>query len=740
MKLLVCFSFFLSISSVFSQPEEAEYPLLINPYVKDFSWEAKALANSFDSTFHFLSDTLSLPFFDDFSTSLFQEYKAQFTDPNVSSEVFYRLMDVPGINPLPNNVKFVEDSTLSFHRYVNASTGNFTDSINPAIYVSFSDLSVYPAFYESKALYPAYQIYDTIGGPPNNPDTVLLTTDLVTQDSARIFLVQIQEPDKKWLDHRAYHNYRFARNPWTLGVATFDGLDERGQPYNFASAASSYADVLTSKPIKLSNYAPADSIYLSFLYQPEGWGEKPESGDSLVLEFKDPLTKDWYHVWGVNGSSNHDFKVVHLPIVAAQWFGDDFQFRFRNYGSLAGALDHFHLDYVHMRTLSSVGDTLFKDFAFVYPIKTLLQTYTSVPWDHYKNASTNKMSNNVEVVVRNGSNIPENFQNGSVRVSHEGNFEGNFVLQGQNLANGAINYAPRTTYYSYHDFSGGYQFDKTKPGTKQVFDIKASAVAQFSNPPINDTARTEQYFGFYYSRDDGTAERAYGPTSAQARLAIQYTPYEADSLIGAMIHFVPSVVDASNSLFVLTVWADNNGQPGSVIYEDDLFFPKEPVYEEVPNRFTRYFFKDSVKVPVNGRFYIGWRQFDGNTLNVGLDKNIDQSSKTFFSVNAGGSWNVSQISGSVMIRPMFSTSMNGELGLPEKEDRVAMNWYVSPNPGVDHFQINGAHKDAAYIIQNLAGQQILSGIGNQFELTDFPSGLYFVRISGSNAVFKVIKQ
>ncbi|MEZ4891095.1 MAG: hypothetical protein R2779_11280 [Crocinitomicaceae bacterium] len=57
-----------------------------------------------------------------------------------------------------------------------------------------------------------------------------------------------------------------------------------------------------------------------------------------------------------------------------------------------------------------------------------------------------------------------------------------------------------------------------------------------SNFLPNDTTYSTQYFGNYYSYDDGSAELAYGPQGAQSQLAIKYVPYEADSVIELLIH------------------------------------------------------------------------------------------------------------------------------------------------------------------------------------------------------------
>ena len=43
--------------------------------------------NSIDSTFIYTLDTLSLPFFDDFSSNKFQEYTPNFNGPGISSQL-----------------------------------------------------------------------------------------------------------------------------------------------------------------------------------------------------------------------------------------------------------------------------------------------------------------------------------------------------------------------------------------------------------------------------------------------------------------------------------------------------------------------------------------------------------------------------------------------------------------------------------------------------------------------------
>ena len=59
----------------------------------------------------------------------------------------------------------------------------------------------------------------------------------------------------------------------------------KGEFYsNSGYDVSFIADYLSSQPINL-DYSADKNIYLSFYYQPQGFGDSPEETDSLILEF-----------------------------------------------------------------------------------------------------------------------------------------------------------------------------------------------------------------------------------------------------------------------------------------------------------------------------------------------------------------------------------------------------------------------------------------------------------------------
>jgi hypothetical protein len=736
---LVLFLLILSTvgNFVFSQYLEVG-PITKNAHISK-SKTLKSLGDTFDSTFVFLPDTIQLPFFDDFSTSKFQQYNGDFSAPGITSELLYRLIDPITLLPLNNSLIFT--GQVTFKRTYDLVANSYSDSVFNTTNVKVGDLSTYPPQYNELGLYPPYFIFDTINDPGNTLDTIWISNPPYVQDSARIFFQPVNDPQKIWLDSYAYHNYRFALNPRSLGVVTFDGLDETGYPYEIGTSMTNYADKLTSKPIDLQPYNGSDSLYFSFLYQPEGLGDIPESGDSLIVEFYAPELQEWNRVWGVEGDTVYPFRAAHILVDNANYLKKGFQFRFRNYGSLAGGLDHFHIDYVHLRTLSAYDDTLFKDFAFVYPLNSLLDTYTSVPWDHYKESTNSKMTDSLLIKLHNGSPTAENYQNGQISISNGGLIEGNFVLQGFNLAESNINYNPRTTHTSFNDCSNGYEFDRTKPGIQQSFEVRASASAQFPNFTLNDSTLFYQEFYNYYSYDDGSAEAAFGPTGTQARLAIEYNGYQADSLIGINIHFVPSVTDVSSNIFLLTVWNDNNGVPGAVIYEDDVFFPRNPQYGDDENIFITYYFKDTMKVAVGTKFHVGWRQLDAVRLNAGLDRNIDNSSKIRYSVDGGFTWLTSPFPGSAMIRPIFSTALDTTLAQTTIVEEKEITLYPNPTSDVVYFMENKEFVNYDFILFNSLGQFIESKYSSEVELGHLNRGIYFIQFpKNSSKIFKIVKQ
>lgn len=743
MKKIIAFIFLSWISLGFSQNDVLSPLGARTDLMKNEIHQTRNSGNTIDGLFIYNLDTLqiNLEFFDDFSKNHFQQYDAQPGEPDVVSVTYHALL-LPDNTPFAQNTIFTIIPTYRINITLQPVISRDTIFFSPTP-VLFNNLQNYPVVYQNIDAYPAYFLIDTIDLNKPAPDTVWVTSNLRQQDSAEVFFVDVDEPEALWIDNYAHWNFTRAHLPWSLGVVTFDGLKANGYPYAINTSQTGYADFLTSKHINLQG--AGQNVYFSFLYQPEGFGDRPEANDSLVLDFFNVTEQKWETIWNVNGSPVHDFKLVHLPINEAKFLQNGFKFRFKNFGGLSGDLDNWHIDYVRLRLNSSVNDTNIVDFAIVYPIPTLLKDYTSVPWEHYVNNPVGNMSDSLLVTVRNSNNIAGNTSNGNLRVFDNAIFDHDYVFPGGTLSTD-LNYEPLTSYTTQHSLvaiSPFYDFPVPDPNAENyTFDYYFTAGVPFQQATFqNDTVYGQQYFANYYAYDDGSAELAYGVTGEQSRLAYQFTTWQPDSLVAVQIHFVPTVFDHSDKLFLLTVWDDNNGQPGAVLYEDDFFTAQNPVYIPEKNAFWHYYFKDNMKVGVSGTFYVGWRQIDPQRLNLGFDKNTNTQNKIFYSVDLGATWQNSSFEGSLMMRPVFSTAMDYLLDVDENDSVEELLLY--PNPASNEINFSFV-KDGKIEIIAADGKTIRTLDWTQIiDVSDLTNGFYFIRVTSSDGTylntFKIIK-
>ncbi len=223
---------------------------------------------SIDSIILYSVDTLKLPIFDDFSTNLFQKYDSSYSG-NITNTLFYSLKNKITGKPLYtfSNYTFNKSYTKTY----NSITKKDTSILNKSMTVVAYNLTTYPPTFQERIVYPAYTYYDSIG-TKNSHDSLKINTQDVLLDSARVFFKSLKDSNAIWIDSFAFHNYTLAYQPWSLGVASFDGLNDKGYPYAINTQSRGYGDYLTSKNIDLSSLVSADSVYISFAYQPKGFG------------------------------------------------------------------------------------------------------------------------------------------------------------------------------------------------------------------------------------------------------------------------------------------------------------------------------------------------------------------------------------------------------------------------------------------------------------------------------------
>jgi hypothetical protein len=135
--------------------------------------------------------------------------------------------------------------------------------------------------------------YERIQSEPADRNIKDLTTPVNLPFFDDFFQAWIYPDNSRWIDKEVYVNTNFGYRSVNVGVATLDAIDSKGKLHANASTFPFQADSLTSRPIRLDsifhplprNITLADSLYLSFYYQPQGRGNPPESYDSLVLQF-----------------------------------------------------------------------------------------------------------------------------------------------------------------------------------------------------------------------------------------------------------------------------------------------------------------------------------------------------------------------------------------------------------------------------------------------------------------------
>ena len=456
MKNFFSLSFFLIPFFLISQ--ESLQPLRTNMSLFDIpsSKRTQSIEN-FD--FIYLTDTLSLPLIDDFSTNKFKVYKTDTSGPNISDSSWNYLFFLDGsLVPLTNSYM----SSPTFTYAYDSINSNGLDTLimltiqNDPDTLIINNLFYYPITSDTIILWPNVTIIDSLWTAAS-PDTTFanLSSDY-SQDSISLYFVspEIEDLNKIWLDNDVFLNYNYPINPWTLGVVTFDGLNSSGNPYDWTTGATDWSDQLTSKPIFLGNKDISDSLYFSFYFQAGGYGETPDSDDSLILEFYNPSNNEWNSVWSTNGFDSDQWYYEHILLDSSKYFQDGFRFRFNSYGSLNGSLDHWNLDYVYFNESRSMNDTLMQDWAFTSPPLSMLENYSSVPWKHFKNTTSEILLKNAIIPSYNSSDNPKLLQPCSMDLFYDD------ILQSSFPYSATVLNVPELSYFDmFYDFGSSFELN-----------------------------------------------------------------------------------------------------------------------------------------------------------------------------------------------------------------------------------------------------------------------------------------
>lgn len=566
---------------------------------------------------------------------------------------------------------------------------------------------------------------EVIGVPGFRPQTasavLMKTGDTITLPFRDDFSTASNVPSPtRWVDSKAHINNTFPINQRSRGVATLDGLDEGGKAYNLDRPnLDSITDVLTSKYINLSG---ANSPYLVFSYQQGGWGESPESGDSLFVDFWNVDSSAWERVWSVNGGGvQNQWDWAAIPATNPKWLKNGFRFRLGIYGAPHGGYDVWNIDYLSMEVGRTPADTVISDPSITKPHPSLLQNFRLVPWFHMGSAS---FQNQLEFDYRRNGPVPSggwSLNLGKYRLFQDGN------LVASDLT------VPVVTNLDHNvDLSFNVNYDPSTIVTPTA-STELEMVTWFDGEAVgvrsNDTVYYRQTFDNDYAIDDGSAERVYGLTDADSYLLYQFQPLVSDTLKGFKIFFGQADEDITQTPFKLVVYSFQNGAPGSIIYESDSAYA--PYFVGGNNQFG-YYPLDTSGLWINGTVYIGLKQLSATPLTVGLDRNTDGGATTIV-YGDGLNWYPSQEVGALMLRPYFKYQPS-DLSSPE----VALSDAVLyPNPAEDWIRFNGLENESSVEVIDLSGKVMLlqEGVTSEtiLDISSLLSGFYIVRWSNDAA-------
>lgn len=550
-------------------------------------------------------------------------------------------------------------------------------------------------------------------------------------------------PDSSfWLPSGVTLNNTYAVNPPSMFVATFDGRDNRGIPYDrTVNNAFGETDSLLSKPINLSKFTPDSTLILSFFYQPKGLGDLPDPEDSLLVRFKN-RNLVWETVWRNDElSENNDFRQVFLPIIDSAFLHPNFQFAFVTKGRQSGPFDTWHLDYVYLETNSKRANEagFYTDIAVQDIPSPILKHYRAMPIRQFQANAASELADELMVNVINLRRPGEGDRLRTKWIVNE-------LVSGINL----LDSTAATLQFFTGQVSNSLNLPQLNiPNTDSVVlsygyklfssDFQSGFVdgVDFTrNDSLFVTAELTNYFAY----DDGSAEVGADVDVRLGSVAVRFILNEPDTLGAVKINFTPYFKDQTGSNFLLQVFANNRGKPGRELHQQTV-----PVtYPKTLNGFVEYTLNGSVAV--SDTFYVGWSRLTDEAIPVGFDKNSPQFSDQIF-YNLGQDWQtnrsstgVNRVNGSFMLRPVMgfrnnNTENPNELPLAT-ENEATSEVIVFPNPTNDkiYWSITGTFHAAVY---NSSGQKILSERTNRgfLNVSQLPNGLYFLHLSNNQTMF-----
>nr|MBS0037209.1 T9SS type A sorting domain-containing protein [Saprospiraceae bacterium] len=563
-------------------------------------------------------------------------------------------------------------------------------------------------------------------------------------------------PDREyWLDRKVFVNQTFGVNPLSVGVATFDGLDENGAPYGGGFGAS---DVLTSAFINL-NEAITDRCFITFYIQAGGNGYPPRVDDDLILEFRTGAGV-WVEIARFEPDlypAADSFYFQQIAVNPSFFFGD-FQFRFINYNNGNGIASSWNLDYVKLANEFQADLRFENDIAFTQIPSSALQRYSAMPLNHFLGNEEQELSFEVDIHMYNHFNNRRQADPSQLTITEK--------ESGQVALSETLLEVPPISDENQRDLDPGRHFFTNpiqNPGNflnsaidmGQMADKRLTFLTEYSFqqneeqiPELerNNRVSRETVISNYFAYDDNSAElgvhilAGLGPLPS---MAVQYHANVDDTLRGIAVNLPRVLPGDRNKRFKLMVWGASLEDPP--LYESEELNPVfVDVYYDSIQGFSTYALKSeltgrdtAIHIPA-GDFHIGWTQVSRTASGVYFGFDINSPEKTKYAYwNNGAIWQpmeevVPQFRGAIMIRPVFgnekqiSTKINEVTPPPE-----ILTLY--PNPTRDFIYLPEDENSTGpreVSIFSLDGQLVksLKTLNNEVDLSSLNSGTYLLRL------------
>jgi hypothetical protein len=559
--------------------------------------------------------------------------------------------------------------------------------------------------------------------------------------------------DTNWLENKGvWINNSMAIRAPSIFVASFDGSDSRGVPYNFSEPARvSTADSLISHCFDLSAYRPSDSLIITFLYQSGGLGEQPNEEDSLIL-FAKSRSGLWKKIWRSSPDSIAEFKTAFVSLIDSSFFHKDFQFGFYNIARSSGPFDVWNLDYVYFFEKNRDIPSNRFDVAVASPFSALLGNYSAMPMAQFratnlrdsafvevKNLSQELKLISHPVVLRQYEEVDSVLflvASSQVETFSQGRFQSD---KSTNL----IEASERLKVCIPMEF-GWMRGDLDSCWVEAEIALNTQEDNRLIRTTLNDTLRYKAALKDYFAYDDGTAEYGIGMRQRFGRFAVRFILNRESLLTDIDLYFPRIGFNQQGQIFRLCVWKHIDQK--DVAFDKLLFVQTRTVeYSDTLNRFKRLSLlpqnpKFEDLLILSDTFYIGIQQLTEELMPLGFDENNDSQNQIFY--NIGSKWEKnSNIAGSIMLRPVFRPNAV-QVGLePNNLEPLPLAY---PNPTTGKVKINNPnlkHLEVFDLNGRLISQQDLTQ-SSEIDLSELNTGIYLLKMTDGTGIFwfKISKQ